>query len=338
MSSGRHVIKSFQKGALLLLLLTAACEKTALLEGLNQRDANEIMVLLNRNGIEVTQKHVEKQQESSTTLYVEKADENNARELLINAGLPRIKAMGLSEICKDTGLIPTPKMEKCREMLGLKGEIINSLQSIPGVITADVVINVPEKSDFPDPNQPQPRPSASVVLQVDTNNPATSSLDESKVQQFVANAVTGMDIRDVAVIIGRTAIGAMPINPATPNDTTQPANVDETVEDTQEATDETVDETVDESETVSIGGLEMSSASSKKFKMILVGVLLLFMVMSAALIATLLRSVKSRKVTVSQRGGLPVPHEGSGTSGALPEKVDMDALIQETGGVAKAKK
>lgn len=317
------------KGILLLVLvISVGCQKVSLLEGLSQRDANEVIVLLNRNHIPVKQIHVEKQQATTIKLEIEKDDEMAARQLLIAAGLPRVKSMGLSEICKDTGLIPTPKMEKCREMLGLKGEIINSLQSIPGVITADVVINLPEKDDFPDPNQPQPRPSASVVVQMDTQNLASTSLDESKIQQFVANAVTGMDIRDVAVIIGRTSVGVVTQNADGTTLTASPETVSAT--DVAAQNPVTPDNEEEVSDMVSIGGIEMTQASAQKFKMVLAGALVLFMTLSVALIVFLLKSVRSRKVNV--KGGL-VPQ-----GAVLPEKVDMDALIQETGGASKSSK
>ena len=94
-------------------------QQLILLSALDQKDANEIMVLLHRNGIETKRTVVEKQQEMTWTLSVASRDENRARELLVANHLPREKQLGLKGICKEAGLIPTPKTEKCRELLAL---------------------------------------------------------------------------------------------------------------------------------------------------------------------------------------------------------------------------
>lgn len=295
------------------VFLFTACTEIVLLQDLEQRDANEIMVMLTRNGINVQRKVVEKQQTTTWMITVSSGDEMRARELLVANHLPRQRELGLSGVCKESGLIPTPKMEKCRELLALKGEIINSLESIPTVVDADVVINMPDKQDFPDENNPAPRPTASVVVQVDTPLGEAMAIDESKVQQFVANSVTGMDVRDVAVIITRSS-GARVLEDHPPEESTNtPATV---------AEEEGEEEEGEELSTV--GGLLMDPDSAKKFKLMMVVGLVIVTVLSGTLIAVLLRMAKGRKI-----GGVPAPvldHKP-----ALPEKVVMDNLVNEVG-------
>lgn len=313
----------FLKVICLLVVATSfsACQKVVLLQELEQRDASEIMVLLAKNGIKVDRQSVEKQQQTTWTLNISAADEQRARELLQDNNLPRQKELGLSGVCKETGLIPTPKMEKCRELLALKGEIINSLQTIPGVIDADVVINIPDKEDFPDENTAAPRPSASVVVQVDDSVQGSSALDEEKVKQFVASAITGLDIHDVAVIISHSGKGASPKGDSPKENLTfeDGKGIDPNEE---VPVDGTNDESVEE-EFVSVGGIEMKEESVNKFKLLISIILILFVVLSGSLIVVLLKLAQSR------RG---VGFAGRGSNPQLPEKVAVDHLVEEAGG------
>ena len=303
------------------VIALSACNEVVILQELDQHDVNEILVVLAKNGIKADRKAVERQQTITWTITVSSGNEQAARELLMANNLPKQKQLGLSGICKVTGLIPTPKMEKCQEMLALKGEIINSLESIPGVVEADAVINIPDKEDFPDANSPILRPSASVVVQID---PALkeSPVDEGKVQQFVASAVTGMDVHDVAVIItrgGTTSGGtsgpatALPVIPSFPvSATTEEQNPTE--------------EVGSEADLTKVAGLQMDLQSAKKFKVVFSLVLVFFAGLATALILVLVKMAQMRKTPA-------LPHTMNNP--ALPEKVTMDRLVEETAGEAK---
>ncbi len=279
-------MKGFSKIGFLLLLFLVACQEAILLQDLDQKNANDVLVVLSKNGIQAQKEAVLKQQATSWTIKVSAEDEQKAREILVASNLPRQKELGLSGICKEAGLIPTPKTEKCREMLALKGEIINSLQSVPGVISADIVINMPDKQDFPDENTPQQRPTASVVLQVG-DMPDPESFPESKIQQFVANAVTGMDMRDVVVMVSRLA-------PIVPLEKKALGIEDEASEPAlgEEDNDEAVDANL-----VSVGGIEMNEESAGKFKLFAGVILFLFVLLSGGLITLLLKMARSRQKT-----------------------------------------
>lgn len=302
---------------LLIFLFLAACQETILLQEMDQKNANDVLVVLAKNGIKAKKEAIIRQQETTWTLKVKNDDEQQARELLVANNLPRQRELGLSGICKEAGLIPTPKTEKCREMLAIKGEIINSLQSIPGVVSADVVVNIPDKEDFPDEKAIQKRPAASVVLQVGDMAPS-DMFTESKVQQFVANSVTGMDMRDVVVIISRAGDyygtvqtqGIVAPNP----EITEPV--------TESLTEVTAESPVESAELVSIAGIQMNPDSAKKFKMVAGILLFCFVLLSIALIALLMRTARFRQSGSSLEHASP--------RAALPEKVQMDQLVEST--------
>ena len=261
------------------LMNLTACKEVALVHDLNERDANEIIVLLARNNIPSNKQKEVRNQEVFWFIQVSPNDEMQARSILVAHRLPRVRQGGLEGICKDAGLILTPKTERCRELLASKGEIINSLESIPGVVHADVVLNIPEKDNFPDENVPQPRPTASVTVQYLKDANVKTRLTEAKVQEFVANTITDLDSRDVSVVIsylaqtlhspiaiqqqqqGQNQTGQLPTH-----DSSKPSNGNNT------------DDPEHNEDLVSIGGIKMDASSAKKFKLIsgiFLGVLLL---------------------------------------------------------------
>lgn len=266
--------------------LTVACEQfggstIAIVHDLQERDANQILVILSKSGLHAEKVKEEKNQEVSWSVTVGKDDSQAARDILVANNLPKVRQMGLEGICKDAGLILTPKTEKCREILAYKGEIINSLESIPGVVSADIVLNVPDKQDFPDENAPPPRPTASVTL-LYLPSETSSKLTEAKIQEFVGNAVSELDPRDVAVVISTLTATAKPQTPvevASKGDKTKVASEDDG------------EETV----TASVLGLKMDEASAKKFKVLTALFLVVFMVLAGAFIFVLMRMAKLRK-------------------------------------------
>lgn len=174
----------------------------ALYHGLSEEDANEILVLLQENGIEAEKAKEMRQNELFWTISLSKKNLPKARELLFRHKLPKQKELGLTGVYKEKGLIPTPDEQKARFLLAIKGEIVNSLLKVPEIVDADVILNIPIKEEFTaDAGGMAKRPTASVVVRVKPNSEGRESINESNIKQFVANAVEGLNPRDVTVII-----------------------------------------------------------------------------------------------------------------------------------------
>jgi type III secretion system YscJ/HrcJ family lipoprotein len=271
----RPTFKKILLGLTFLALM--ACDqitsgRITIVHDLQERDANQILVVLNKSGIRAEKVKEEKNQEVSWSVTVLGEQEQQARDILVDNNLPKIRQMGLEGICKDAGLILTPKTEKCREILAYKGEIINSLESIPGVVSADVVLNLPDKDDFPDQDAPPPRPTAAVtILYLPSDNSA--KLTEGKVQEFVSNSVSELDPRDVAVVISVLKAAAVPGTTVASQTPTGTDSVKNTGDD----------------ELTSVLGLKMDEESAKKFKVLAGLFLVLFLVLASGLIFMLLR-------------------------------------------------
>src|SRR5688572_33156042 len=88
------------------LVLLAGCT-IELQHDLTEDDANDIYVLLQKNGIEAQKIKDESGNEPRYTISVAKADVATAAELLRKFSLPRPKADGLAVFKKMKGMIPT---------------------------------------------------------------------------------------------------------------------------------------------------------------------------------------------------------------------------------------
>ncbi|MBI2346573.1 MAG: hypothetical protein HYV03_06800 [Deltaproteobacteria bacterium] len=263
--------------------LAVACHGTELYHDLTEEDANEILVLLTQNRIEAKKVKEVRQNQVTWTIEVDPKKIGDARSLLVEHNLPRRREAGLTGVYSKQGLIPTPDEQKARFLLALKGEIINSLESIPDVASAEVILNMPTAEEFASDKE-ESRPTASIVLKVRPTEQAMANLTEGKVQRFVANAVEKLDPRDVAVIITYTQVPSQGVMPGTtlvlPSDVTKPA------------AKATPPET---GETVSIAGVSVRADSARRLKIYLGLFLGLLAVLALGLVATILQAVRLRR-------------------------------------------
>jgi len=281
---------------LLPVLLLSACGKENLYQNLSEQETNEMLVVLYKNGIDAEKVRVQQAQDVSYTISVPKDKIQKARKVLVDNNLPRKRALGFSEICKEKGLIPTPEEEKCRKLLALKGEIINSLEKVPGVIEADVVLNIPEVSEFSTDTQATKKPTASAVIKV-KKDPAGYEVTEVRMQRFISNAVENLDPRDVSVIINY-------VEPPQDVISQGPAV----------ATTATTATPGLSAKLATIAGLIMDTDSVKRFKIYAVVMLVMLLGISAGLILNVIRLTKMRqelKVSKAQGGFAEVGGGGS---------------------------
>ncbi len=271
----------------LVLFLVLSCSKVELYHNLTEDEVNDILVVLQENGISASKKKEVVQNEVTWTIAVESRDLSKARAILVERNLPRRRLPGIEDIYKEKGLIATADEQKARFIIGLRGNIINALRKNTDVIDADVVINVPDKEEFGsnDPTQKK-HPTASLVIKIRPTPEAQATLTEARLQRVVASAVPDMDPRDVTVIIsyvgGMPAAGlpgqAMPAVSAggpliTPASTlsNKPSN------------------------TVTVAGVEVASESSGRLKIYLGVFLGLLALLSIALVVTVIHTHRVRQ-------------------------------------------
>lgn len=291
----RHVICAAI--AVIVLVTLVSCGGIALYQNLSEEDANEILVLLNENGIKAKKQTEVRQNETFWSVVVPDRDMARARELLMQHNLPRKRELGLTGVYKEKGLIPTPDEQKARYILALKGEIINSLERIPDVVDADVVLNIPTKEEFSTAEEKaKQRPTASVIVKLKPAEGQAVSLTEAKVQEFVANSVEGMSPRDVTVVLSYIPAGGQTIRPG--QVMTLPPKEAEVAQPQAAAP-------ISDKELV---GLRLDAASKDRLKIYLLVFFLLLIILSVGLIISIVQGSRMRRRLAEVEGGQAGKH------------------------------
>jgi len=276
----------------LFLLVLSACNRVELYGNLGEEDANEILVLLQENAISAKKEKEVRQNEVFYSIVVSSDDVKKARMLLVQNNLPRRRQLGLTGVYKEKGLIPTPDEQKARYLLAVKGEIINSLARIPDIVDTDVVLNIPTVDDFADPETRKlKRPTASIVVKAKQSAIVNQTVTEPKLQQFVANAVEGLNPRDVTVILSYLPSKEPVVRPGEVVSLPQAADVAKAkVPALSPGTSET------------LIGLTMDVESKSRLKVYLLVFFVVLLVLSSVLILTILQSIRMRR-RIQEMGG-----------------------------------
>ena len=196
--SSHHLVA----GALLVLsqLGTTACIHRTVAESLEEREAREIAVVLQRNQIpSKLTKDRSNRKGSAARVSVEVVGGDRtlteAFRVLEQSGLPRQPDRGFEEVFADEGFIPTASQEKARFLAALSGEFSKTLKTIPGVSDARVHIVLPENSPLSDQKA---APMASVVIRFDSRYKQMEA-ERNRIAGIVAGGVQALKPENVHV-------------------------------------------------------------------------------------------------------------------------------------------
>ncbi|HEX4839400.1 MAG TPA: type III secretion inner membrane ring lipoprotein SctJ [Rhabdochlamydiaceae bacterium] len=198
------------------ILLLSGCENNrVIVNNVDEREANEIIVFLASKGINAqkvaapTAVGVAAQNNTPKySLSVSEKDMNEAMAILNQNGLPRKQGTNLLELFAKQGLMTTDKEESIRYQAGLEQQIANTIRKIDGVIDAEVQLAFPESSGTAatgaTPQTPLQRVTAAVYVKHQGIVDDPNSHLVSKIKRLVAGSVNGLDINDVTVISDRS--------------------------------------------------------------------------------------------------------------------------------------
>jgi type III secretion protein J len=220
----------FRKSALpFVLLLVTACAKTEIVHELEEREANEIVVLLDKADPPIAGAKVPDLGGGSGggnkgpkfMISVPAADATRAWSILTSNNLPRRKDMGLTEVFAAGGLVPTASEEKAKWLNGIQGDLARTLKLIDGVLDARVHIVIPEDSVLRVKEEDKAVATASVWYKYATRDrKSPKPLTDQEVAEMVANSVEKLKPEHVKVIATTVlsgvsdALGTPDVNPA----------------------------------------------------------------------------------------------------------------------------
>ncbi len=199
-----------------LLLVLAGCQtNSVIVNGVEEREANEIVVFLASRGISAQKVPAKASPgggagDTGPSMWNIAVPENlmtDAMAILNQNGLPRIKGTNLLELFAKQGLMTSDKEETIRYQAGLEQQIANTIRKIDGVIDADVQLSFPSDTTAsvgPATQTPIQRVTAAVYVKHQGIVDDPNSHLVSKIKRLVAGSVNGLDINDVTVISDRS--------------------------------------------------------------------------------------------------------------------------------------
>lgn len=197
-----RLFKIFRKwAAVCSVLAVVACAKETVAHQQSEREANRILVLLRAEGIKAIKMKDEEARELRFNVRVPKNDVAHALFLLDVYNLPEKKRAGLAASFGQGGLIPTAEHEKAKKIVGIEGDLVNTLREIPRVVNAEVAVSLPDMDPLSiEPNQ-RVRPKASVMLVYLDDESRIPPVSIQSVQRHVQAKLPNLKSEDVNVLL-----------------------------------------------------------------------------------------------------------------------------------------
>lgn len=190
----------------LVCILLSSCEsRRTIVNGLDEKEANEILVFLANRGIDATKIQGTEGSGGGSSkvvlwnISVESTQATEAMAILNQAGLPRRRGQNLLSIFKDVGLVPSEMQEKIRYQAGLAEQIASTIRKIDGILDADVQVSFPEEDPL-NPNAPKQKITASVYVKHSGVLDDPNAHLVTRIKRLVASSVPGLDYDNVTVI------------------------------------------------------------------------------------------------------------------------------------------
>lgn len=176
----------------MLIFILAGCQKVELYANLSEKDANKMLVILLSNHIPATKTRTKE----FIQIWVPKEDVAVAVQILTRYGFPRDPFTDLGQIFQKQGLISSPLEERVRYTYGLSQMIGETLSQIDGVLSARVLIVLPESLQFGKTTNPS---SASVFLKYLPGAGVEDAIP--RIKMIVQNSVDGLQYDNIAVVL-----------------------------------------------------------------------------------------------------------------------------------------
>jgi type III secretion protein J len=193
--------------SLTLVTLSGCDQKVPIVNGVNQREANEIIVFLGSNGISAVKTQGSSgagaQSEPKWDISVDTKHSTDAMAILNQNGLPRVKGVNLLDLFGKPSMMSSEKEGVIRYQAGLAEQIASTIRKIDGVLDADVQISFPPSDNsqtLPWENTTPPKVSAAVYVKHQGVLDDPNSHLITKIKRLVAGSVQDLDINDVTVI------------------------------------------------------------------------------------------------------------------------------------------
>ncbi|MCB1111285.1 MAG: type III secretion inner membrane ring lipoprotein SctJ [Chlamydiales bacterium] len=199
-----------------LPLLTSCDSRKTIVHGLDEKEANEIIVFLASKGIEAGKVQNTEgtgsgpQKQVLWDIAVDNDVSKEAMSELNQSGLPRRRGQNLLNIFSNVGLVPTDMQEKIRYQAGLAEQIASTIRKIDGVLDAEVQISFPEDDPL-NPGKKKEDITASVYVKHSGVLDNPNAHLATKIRRLVTGSVTGLKYDNVTLILDRARYSDYPV-------------------------------------------------------------------------------------------------------------------------------
>lgn len=202
---------------LCFVFLMCSCEsRRTIVNGLDEKEANEILVFLSTRGIDVNKVKSSEgaggggAKISRWDISVRDDQATEAMSLLNQIGLPRRPGQNLLGLFANVGLVPSEMQDKIRYQAGLAEQIASTIRKIDGVLDAEVQISFPEEDPLNPNAEKKGKITASVYIKHSGVLDDPNSHLITKIKRLVAASITGLDFDNVTVIGDRARFQELP--------------------------------------------------------------------------------------------------------------------------------
>lgn len=201
----------------ILLFLVGCGSNDIIVNNVEEREANEIVVYLASKGIAAQKIQMPTETGAVNTsvqfniaVDAERATESMA--YLNRVGLPRIQGTNLLTLFAKSGLMSSDREETIRYQAGLAEELKNTILKIDGVLDANVQISFPSAELTSTPGAIIPKTTASVYIKHQGVLEDPNSHLETKIKRLVSSSINGLAFEDVTVISDRARLADIQLN------------------------------------------------------------------------------------------------------------------------------
>jgi type III secretion protein J len=200
------ILKPLRRMLLCLALAgaMAGCSGQELYRDIDEREANEMVAVLMRAGIESSKAPGEK---GTFTVAVPQSEFARAVDVLRQNGLPRDDYESLGTVFKKEGFTSSSLAERARLVFGISQELSSTISQFDGVVEARVHLALPEADPLTGAANP---PSASVFVKYREgfDLPAQTAA----IKALVTNSVEGLDYDKVSIAMTEAKTPPVPLS------------------------------------------------------------------------------------------------------------------------------
>lgn len=175
-----------------LIFALVGCQKIELYSNLSEKEGNEMLAVLLEHNIQATKTRTKE----FIKIAVPEDDVAKAIDILQRNGFPRDRFTDLGQIFQKQGLISSPLEERVRYTYGLSQMIAETLNQIDGVLSARVLIVLPEDSQYGKTTKPS---SASVFIKFRPGLDVEDAIP--RIKMIVQNSVDGLSYDNISVAL-----------------------------------------------------------------------------------------------------------------------------------------